>query len=62
MNRHLKIFWGIFCWIAVAICAFFAIVNSLATPADRTGAMIFAAVGVLALAGGILIVRDGRRV
>ncbi len=62
MNRHLRIFWGIFFWIAVAICAFFAIINSIATPSDRTGAMIFAAVGVLSLAGGILMVRDRRQV
>ena len=62
MNRHLRIFWGIFFWIAVAICAFFAIVNSTATPADRTGAMIFAAVGIVCVVGGVLMVRDRRRI
>ncbi|MDQ2737526.1 MAG: hypothetical protein M3Y35_02630 [Actinomycetota bacterium] len=62
MNRHVRIFWGIFFWIAVAICAFFAIVNSTATPSDGTAAMVFAAVGVVCLIGGVLLVRDRQRV
>ena len=62
MNRHARIFWGIFCWISVAVCACLAILNSVATPASEGGALVFAAVGVVMVAGGLFFVRDRHRV
>lgn len=62
MNRHARIFWGIFCWIAVAVCAVLAIVNGAATPSNSAAAMLFAGVGVVAVIGGVLLVRDRQHV
>jgi len=62
MNRHVRIFWGIFFCIAVAICTFFAIVDSTATPANSTAAIVFTAIGVVALVGAVLLIRDRQRV
>lgn len=62
MNRHARIFWGVFCWISVAVCACLAVLNSIATPASFAGALTFAAIGVLMIGGGLFFVRDRNRV
>lgn len=62
MNRHTRIFWGIFCWISVAVCVCLAVANSVATPASETGALIFAAIGAVMIIGGLFFVRDRHRI
>lgn len=60
MNRHVRIFWGIFCWISVAVCLALAVLNGLATPAAMDGVLVFGLIGVVMAVAGVLIVRDRR--
>lgn len=62
MNRHTRIFWGIFCWICVAVCACLAVLNGIAVPASGSGVLFFAGIGVVMLAAGTYFVRDRHRI
>jgi hypothetical protein len=62
MNRHLRIFLGIFCFIGVAVCAVLAIVNGSTTPVSEAGVILYVAIGVVLLAAGLLVSRDRTRV
>ncbi len=61
MNRHSRIFWGIFCWISVVVCVVLSVLNGIATPASRSGALFFAAVGVVMFGAGVYVFRDRHR-
>lgn len=62
MNRHVRIFWGIFCWICVAVCATLALLNGIATPASGSGVLFFSGVGFVMVLAGTFLVRDRSRV
>lgn len=62
MNRHLRIFIGIFCWISVVVCVCLAILNGLATPVSADGMFTFGAIAVVMVVLGLLVSRDRTRV
>ena len=62
MNRHVRIFWGIFCWICVAVSVCLAVLNGIAKPASGSGVLFFGAIAVVMVAAGTFFVRDRHRV
>lgn len=62
MNRHLRIFLGIFCWMACASCVGLAVVNGTATPARSVGVALFAVLAVVMAVVAFLLTRERRAV
>lgn len=61
MNRHLRIFLGIFCFVGMAVCVVLAFVNGLKSPPAKAGVLLYGAVGVVLLAMGVMVSRDRNR-
>jgi hypothetical protein len=61
MNRSLKIFVSIFCYISAVVGLGLAVVNASLQPAATTAAAIFGALGVVFLSVGFMLTRVPRR-
>jgi hypothetical protein len=61
MNRSLKIFVSIFCYISAVVGLGLAAVNASLKPAATTPAAVFGVLGVLFLLAGFMLTRVPRR-
>lgn len=62
MNRHLRIFLGIFCWMTCVSFVALAVVNGVASPTQSVGVALFAALAAVTAVAGYLLTRAPRSV
>lgn len=61
MNRSLKIFVSIFCYISAVVGLGLAVINASLKPAAVTPAVVFGSLGAVFLLAGMMLTRMPRR-
>ena len=62
MNRHMRIFLGVFCWMTCVSFVALAVINGAATPPQSAGVAIFAGLAIATAIAGYLLIRQPRAV